>query len=209
MKAQTSLLSAALLLGVFATGAQAAFQSCVNGPSDPGPDYDILSKVSSATDCTILLPLYDNKNDNPMPDFVNTKAFFGISNWLYDGKWNDLTDTDGTNVDTLELFTFYGGNQAGRYTYLGATGIDKVMFVFKDGAGTNLVGYLVGRTDGYYYSPFVNPPFAVPGSGAKDISHISVYYTTSSGGGGEVPEPGVLGLLGLGLLGLALARRRA
>ena len=35
------------------------------------------------------------------------------------------------------------------------------------------------------------------------ISHVSLF-----GGGSDVPEPGVLGLLGIGLLGMVLARRR-
>lgn len=38
----------------------------------------------------------------------------------------------------------------------------------------------------------------------QNISHISWYVTESS----QVPEPGTLGLLGLGLLGLGIARRR-
>ena len=41
-----------------------------------------------------------------------------------------------------------------------------------------------------------------PNQGA--ISHVSLY----GGGGGEVPEPGPLGLLGAGILGLYIARRR-
>jgi hypothetical protein len=43
----------------------------------------------------------------------------------------------------------------------------------------------------------------------------SVYYGSSSTSGGsttsggtQVPEPGVLGIMGLGLIGLGLARRR-
>ncbi len=215
MKARLSHLSAALLLGVFATGAQAAFQSCV------GTGYDIGNYVTNTTNCTILLPLDDNENDkvqggnaNYANFTVNQEKFFNYNDWLFDGKWDNLAITGGT--DTSILFNFTGNNQSGTYSYVGSGAFTHIMFVLKDGNGTNLVGYLLdmNKLSGNYQSPFVEPPFTLfPGKGPKDISHISVYFrgssTSSTSGGGEVPEPGMLGLLGLGLLGLALARRRA
>ncbi|MGI9245938.1 MAG: PEP-CTERM sorting domain-containing protein [Steroidobacteraceae bacterium] len=42
--------------------------------------------------------------------------------------------------------------------------------------------------------------------GAGGLSHMSLYG--KNGGGGEVPEPTTLALLGLGLAGLGFARRR-
>jgi len=55
------------------------------------------------------------------------------------------------------------------------------------------------------------PAFAFgPGTwyGGSSSSGSPPTGTTSSGGSTQVPEPGVLGLLGAGLIGLAVARRR-
>ncbi len=197
----------ALAMGLALSGnANAAFISCT------GDGYDISNNVSTATDCTILAPLDGNVNDSVSPPSssytVNVEEFFGFDDWLFDGKWND---EEGVFVDTSGLFSFTGGGASGTFTYVG--GIDdilNIMFVFKDGADTNLVGYLVPGADGTYTSPFEEPPFSFTAASPKDTSHISVYYR--NGGGGTppsgVPEPGVLFLLGAGLMGLGLARRR-
>ncbi|HET9463107.1 MAG TPA: PEP-CTERM sorting domain-containing protein [Thiobacillus sp.] len=190
-----SIVSASALgmvMGMAMTGnASAAFISCDGG---------ISGKVSTKTDCTILGPLNGNQNDSLT--LVNNEGFFGIANWLFDGQWNN---TDAGFVDTSDLFNFTGDGSAGTFTYAGGAGISDIMLLFKDGAGTNLVGYLVTRLAGDYSTPFTSPPFPLTGQATvKDVGHLSVYYREVQ----QIPEPGVLLLVGAGLLGLGLARRR-
>ena len=134
-----------------------------------------------------------------------------------DGKYDDLNTSSPT--ETSSLFDFAGGVQTGTYTYVGPTSQPSdVMFVFKDGDGTNLVAYLLKHPygTGTYSSPFTKPPFPLEDKGASvlhDISHISVYYAEGDGsgdeGGGKVPEPATLALFGLGLLGMSKLRRKS
>ncbi len=201
---------------------QASFVSCT------GTDYDITANVSPSSDCTILAPEGGNANDfvggnDPSKWTVNEEAFFGFDNWSFDGKYDSEKDDDGDTVfvDGSTLFTFTGDGQDGTFSYRGSKdAIDNFMFVLKDGAKTNLTAYLIDMEallnlqddngNGTYSSPFDDPPFPIGSAdGPKDISHISVYSRTTDGLPPVVTsEPGTLALIGLGLLALAMIRRR-
>jgi hypothetical protein len=174
-----------------------------------GDGYDVNKNVSTARDCAILLPLNGAVNDHE--DVVNTEQFFGIDNWMLDGKYDSVGESSGQ--DSSSLFDFTGGNQSGTYTYVGTgTAPTSIMFVFKDGGDTNLVAYLLTSPydEGTYATPFTEPPFIFPGNDARAISHISVYYQhgDTPPPNHDVPEPATLAIMGLGLLGMSRLRRK-
>jgi len=209
-KKKTAIGSALILfLGVMFSGyANAAFISCTS--SDPV--YDISGKVNPNEGCTILAPLDGHQNDNLT--LINNEAFFGFNDWMSDGKWESPEST-GDFTNSSELFDFTGAGQSGTFSKVGDWLYEDIMFIFKDGSGTNLVGYLIDMeallevpydNEGDYATPFVPDVFG--SANPKDTSHISVYYR---GEGSEetppVPEPGILALLGLGAIGIRLKRK--
>lgn len=216
----TATIGAVLVLGWgFSTPASATFASCT-GTTISGLSYDISDNVAPTSGCTILEPLDNNDNDSVNPPAssytVNVEQFFDFSDWVFNGKYDSIGTSSGT--DTSAIFDFSGGNLSGNFSKVGSWTADNVMFVFKDGGDTNLVGYLIDMTAlastsfnnvGTYTSPFEEPPFDFPGASPRTISHISV-YTRGDGGPPpqQIPEPGPLALLGLGLAGMWAIRRR-
>lgn len=193
-----TLMSAAAALAVMAwapSSAQAAtFSPCI------GTDYNLLTLVDHATDCTISDD-FDQDKLNTDPMTVNeTPGFFGETNWTF--------------LDKLEGANDIPSGASGTYNFTDAVAalmlpaeqrIDDFMLVFKDGNDTTLVGYLVSELSGDWDSPFLNPPFGFSGDSPKDVSHISGYYTTAAI---PLPAAGILLISALGGLGIAARRRR-
>jgi len=225
--ASTILTTSVFALGLgLSTPASAEFLECSGTTADG--TWDISDNVTPTLDCTILAPLQGPTRGqaNDSLSLVNAEQFFAFSDWLFDGKWESPAENETEWTDRSSLFNFdYIGNstdagQGGTFTLAATldTAITDIMFIFKDGDDTNLVGYLIDidameddAVLGEYTSPFVSPPFPTNNSATHNVSHISVYYrqgdnTTPPTGG--VPEPGPLSLLGLGLMGLWFARRK-
>lgn len=215
-KYKTVISASSLIFGCIFSGAaaSASFQSCT------GTGYNIADNVTPTTNCTMLTPLDGDINDSVNPPSsaytANTEAFFGKSDWLFNGKYDNIGTSSGT--DASSLFNFSGGAQSGTFDKVGTWSYSDVMFIFKSGGDTNLIGYLIDTSasiGGVYSTPFEFPPFSAANGNPSDkgISHISVYYRNTNGGGGgntggQVPEPSIIALMGMGLIGMGVSRLR-
>jgi len=167
--------------------------------NDPGT---VTAIDAAATACQYISPA-DNNNVASLAN-VNAAAFFGTSSWLSNGQ---------TQIETSDWT-----GQSGDWSIANVDFVNyDYIIVFKDGVGTNLTAFLFNEesASGQWNTPFTDPPFDLPGnSQSADNSHASIFKRTPSQvlppaeEPNPTPEPGMLFLMGAGLLGLGMARRR-
>jgi hypothetical protein len=170
------------LTSVLAAGAGLLMLGSANAAWVDCGSYAAANGIQPNDGCTVSTTArQDFLNSDPMT--VNDDGgAFGFTDWTFISK-----DESGSAT-----------GQSGTWS-VNAGAYGQVMAIFKSGAGTFLTGYLLLGSDGNWTSPFqVGRPI-------RDNSHISFYGRKISS---EVPEPGTLGLLGMGLVGFGLARRR-
>jgi hypothetical protein len=126
-------------------------------------------------------------------------------NFNDDGSFGDIEINPlFASIDGSEFsFTFGdGGTGTGTWTYTPGDDDPAITaFTAMGGNAFNLYSTEGDYTDVAYSTP-INPANGQP----FGLSHLSFYDT--DGDDQQLPEPGSLAMLGLGLLGIALARRR-
>ncbi|MBA4758345.1 PEP-CTERM sorting domain-containing protein [Sphingosinicella sp.] len=194
------------LLSAAALGTMAAFSAPASATLVTCPAAHIAdgtSKVFNGSQTAVDACQYDDATGNSTVanlTNINISAFYGFSDW---------TDNGQTQINLAD-----GAGGSGTWTI---NGVDfaayDYMIVFKSGNSTHLTGFLFNEefSSGGWSTPFTDPPFDLPGaSTSKDVSHYSIVkrYNPETPPPVDVPEPAMLGLFGLGLMGLGMARRR-
>lgn len=168
------------LLLLAANPAQAALMSCsVPGPG--GTSY-LLSDASESA-------CFSGNDTNQIDaDY----SLFGMTGWVLSDKNEVPPDGDGVISFTTAPTN---DDKSGSWAIDTLAGLDNIVITLKGGNGFG--AFLLDLT--------VANPLSGTWASDKELSHASIYY---NGEPTEVPEPSIFALIGLGLLGIGMARRR-
>lgn len=130
-------------------------------------------------------------NGNDTNQINASFSLFGMTGWKLSDK------NDGPDGDDVISFTTAptNGDKSGGWAIDTLAGLDNIVITLK--AGNGFGAFLLDLT--------ASDPLSGTWSSGKGLSHASIYY---KGEPTKVPEPSVLTLMSLGLLGLGIARRR-
>ena len=214
-------MGAALTL-LFSGGVQAAATYCdvAGSPNPDGLKYsDMTYNSANANDCYGVVAGNEPKASGDLTVGFNNLNLTWGTDWQFLAK--DETDTAGSGTGTFGGINFTLSSTAGTSGSWTLTGVDT------NGAGTppdlplffDFVGMLKG-SDSYALYLFDDVKFDGNDGGSWTISflnnggqipalsHLNLYIREGDDPGQEIPEPGTLALLGLGLIGISTLRRR-
>lgn len=182
------------LLGMSVAEAATILVDCTaSAATNPNSKVENAAGTTTAVSaCQYLSP--EDQNNIASVANINAGNFFGSNNWQSNGQTQINPPNDQNGSWTI------AGVDFATYDY---------MIVFKDGNNTNLIGFLFNElfSNGSWTTPFTNPPFTdLRPQQSKDVSHYTI--VRRPGTPTDVPEPGIVALMGLGLAGVAVARRR-